>query len=66
MVVLRNDPLFYLLYFEAHGSRSCNRTDENEGEWGQANIDDCISMSLRQLKYKVCLVLKNISHNYEN
>ena len=58
MDALRNDCLFYLLYFEAHGSRSCNRTDENEGEWGQANIDDCISLSLRQLKYKVRLVYK--------
>ena len=46
-------------YIAAYGTRSCNRTDENEGEWGQANIDDCISTSLKQLKYKVVLCFIN-------
>ncbi|XP_052778311.1 adhesion G protein-coupled receptor L2-like [Mya arenaria] len=36
----------------AYGTRPCNLTDENEGEWDTANIDSCISESLRRLKYK--------------
>lgn len=37
----------------AFGTRPCNRTDENEGEWDTALIDNCISESLRNLKNKV-------------
>ncbi|KAL4240048.1 latrotoxin receptor [Mactra antiquata] len=36
----------------AYGTRPCYRTDENEGEWGKANIDNCISPDLRELKYR--------------
>ncbi|XP_052265655.1 adhesion G protein-coupled receptor L2-like [Dreissena polymorpha] len=34
------------------GTRPCNLTAENEGEWDTAFIDNCISESLRSLKYK--------------
>ncbi|XP_053392532.1 adhesion G protein-coupled receptor L2-like [Mercenaria mercenaria] len=36
----------------AIGTRPCFVTAENEGEWGKANIDNCISPDLRKLKYK--------------
>lgn len=39
--------------FSAVGTRPCLRTDENEGEWDTPDIDNCISQSLRELKYKV-------------
>ncbi|WAR25739.1 AGRL2-like protein [Mya arenaria] len=44
----------------AYGTRPCNLTDENEGEWDTANIDSCISESLRRLKYKAEMIVLKV------